>query len=169
MKTTAKNQKPLYSINYPVKMRAYKAKFRAFTVTRYLDRRKLKSARKISIEVGTIEAAGRSATLVAQIQNNMIVGLKLKACAGCKPMSKSRQAAYKRLMPELIERTNALPGRKLSLPMPLMFTAKDIIRIPMGPIVIVIETSPEICVMVQVGSRWCVICADMLYCSKFDI
>ncbi|HED17571.1 MAG TPA: hypothetical protein ENI64_12250 [Gammaproteobacteria bacterium] len=163
--THNKNQKPLFSINRPIKARAYKSKFRAFETTRYLDARKLNSARKISIEVGTIEAAGRCATLVAQIQKGMIIGLKLKGCQTCTPKTKSLAGTYKRILPELARKTCAVPGRKLVLPIPLTFSQKGIIRIPIGPIVIVIQSDPEFCIMIQIGELFCVICFDYIYCG----
>ena len=74
-----KKQKPLLVIDGPVRASVYRGNFKPFAITRLLDASKVKKARKLSIEVGTIEAAGKSATLIAQVEKGMITKLALPA------------------------------------------------------------------------------------------
>jgi hypothetical protein len=83
-----KNQKPLFVIRSPVRAKGYRSNFKPFETTRFLDSSKLAKLRRHSLEVGTLEAAGQDATVVAEIRNGAVIGLTLRRCAGCPRMRK---------------------------------------------------------------------------------
>src|SRR5690348_13595063 len=78
-----KSQKPLFVISTPVKAKAYRSTFEPFESLKFLDVNKLRTVREQWIELGTVEAIGRSATLVAKFEEGTITGAKLQGCAGC--------------------------------------------------------------------------------------
>lgn len=65
--------------------------FRPFESTKYLDLKALRKVAKTTIEIGTIEAPGLSATLVAEIKKGMITRLRPMGCVGCKPRKARRR------------------------------------------------------------------------------
>jgi hypothetical protein len=83
-----KNQKPLFVIRSPVRAKGYRSNFKLFETTRFLDPSKVARLRRHSLEVGTLEAAGHGATVVAEIRNGVVIGLTLRRCADCTPMRK---------------------------------------------------------------------------------
>jgi len=60
-----KPQRALATIVWPLKAKLYRGKFRPFESIKYLDVAALKQAKNVPIEIGTIEAPGVRATLVA--------------------------------------------------------------------------------------------------------
>src|SRR6476660_8282147 len=83
-----KNQKPLFVIDGPIKAKAYRSNFKPFETLRFLDTKKLKKARAQWLEIGTIEAGGRSATLVGKIEKGELTRLRLQGCVGCEQTGK---------------------------------------------------------------------------------
>jgi len=161
------NQKPLFVIEGPIEVKAYRSNFRPFDTLRFIDRDKLMKASKVLLEVGTLEAAGRSATLVAEIRKGMVTGLSLRGCANCPPGPKADKAKLKRIFPQVAEKTLQVPGRTVTLPIPIKRTG-SLIRIVIGPIVIVIQTDPQFCIMVEVGNGFCIVCFfDEFVCDTF--
>ena len=162
-----KKQKPLFVIDGPIKVAAYRSNFRAFEATKFLDRNKLKKTRKVSLEIGTIEAAGQSATLVAEIEKGMITGLSIEQCANCTPKAKLSRGQYRKLVHEIAEKARATPGGMLTLPTPLTFAANDYTKISIGPLLIVFGTESDPGIFVAIGDYFCVYTpSDGLLCDK---
>ena len=133
----------LFTLKAPLEATAYRGKIRPFEATRYLNVRALKAARrKVTIEIGTIEAGGKSFPVAAEIRRGQIVALRPLACVGChdgKPKShRLNAAALKQTMLAVekeLERRNIAGPR---LPAPLRISAERAFSIPLGPIVITI-------------------------------
>jgi hypothetical protein len=68
----------------PNTVKTYRATFRPFTSTKYLDEVSLRKVAKTTIEIGTVEAPGISFTLVAEVRKGMITRLAPVSCRGCK-------------------------------------------------------------------------------------
>src|SRR4030067_1087093 len=115
----SKQQRPLVEIKKPLRARVYRAKFRAFETTKFLDVKALRKAKKVTLEVGTLEIAGMSQAIAADIRNGMVVALKPIACIGCdtknskKTPRKIGSAAFKKTM-QLVG--TALKDRGISPP-----------------------------------------------------
>lgn len=158
-KRTTRKQKPLAEVRSPVRVRAYRAKFRPFEATRYLDVRALRRARKATIECGTLEVAGTSLTLEAEIRHGQIVALKPIGCEGCTP-GKTRKvgsAALKEIMRAVARRLGEREPRQPALPMPLRISARLGLEIPIGPIIIIIggDFGLDVCIQVWEGNKLC--------------
>ncbi len=157
-----KRQPPLFVIRGRVRAKAYRSRFTPFEATRFLDANKIAKLRKQSLEVGTLEAAGHSATVVAEIRKGAVVGLSLRGCVGCGRPAKKR--IDQKTLRAIEEKTRRLGGGKLRLP----FRARtadteggDIfIPIwPFPPIVIILEPS-TFCAAIRVGATFCLWCPD---------
>ena len=74
----------LATITGPPRTRVYRAAFRPFESTKYLDTRALAKVRKATIEIGTLEVPGRSFPVAAEIRKGMITRLQPVACAGAR-------------------------------------------------------------------------------------
>lgn len=149
-------QKPLVEIRSPLRARAYRAKFRPFEATKYLDARALRSARKATIECGTLEFAGTRLTLEAEIERGMVVALRPIGCEGCAPRKarKVGSAALKKTMRTLARQLEGGGIRQPALPIPLRISSRRGFQIPFGPIIIVIGDW-DFCVEVWIGDRFC--------------
>ena len=161
-----KNQKPLFVVNGPVKAKGYRSKFTPFAITRFLDGEKLKKMGKQSLEVGTLEASGHSATLVAEIRRGTVVGLSLKGCVGCGSSRKSK--LDKKTLRAIDEKMGTVRGGTFKLPGVAMIAGNEgggdggdiFIPIwPFPPIIIILEPS-TFCAGIRVGSTFCVWCPD---------
>ena len=121
-----------------IKAKVYKARFRPFQATRYLNIAALKKAKKAVIEIGSIEAAGRSATLAAEIRNGAIVQIRPKPCRNCakeKAPVKAHRAELKKVSLEALKRVRdrGLPVVRL----PIRITSAQSLDFPdPGPIII---------------------------------
>jgi hypothetical protein len=169
-----KNQKPLFELRSPVRAKGYRSNFTLFESARHLNAEKIRKLRKASLEVGTLEAAGHGATVVAEIRKGMVVGLSLRGCAGCEANRKQR--IDKKTLAALREKVGNLRGTgTFKLPgVPSIArslgTQSGDISIPIWfwpPIVIIFEPG-TFCVAIQVGrfppggpgTIFCVWCPD---------
>jgi hypothetical protein len=119
----------------------------------------------LSLEVGTIEAAGKSATLIAQVERGMITKLGLQGCCPCSdPKRKSRSGKdERRVFAAIKERVSTIRGGVPTLPVPFARKADGDIFIPVWPfppIVIVIEPGTWCIAIMVVGHVFCYICLD---------
>ena len=117
-----KSQKPLFTIGKRVKAKVYKARFRPFQATRYLNIVALKKAKKAVIEIGSIEAVGRSATLAAEIRNGAIVDISPVPCRNCakeKAQVKAHRAELKKVAIEAMKRVREKGLPVVQLPIPI--------------------------------------------------
>src|ERR1700749_4100362 len=109
-----KNQKPFFVVNGPVKVKGYRSNYKPFATTRFLDADKVKKMGKQSLEVGTLEAAGHSATVVAEIRKGTVVGLSLKGCVGCGSTGKPK--LDKKTLLAINEKMGTVRGGTFKLP-----------------------------------------------------
>jgi hypothetical protein len=84
----------------------YRAAFRPFESTKYLDTRALARVRKATIEIGTLEVTGLSFTVAAEIRKGMITRVQPVACAGC-PSGRLSAARMKKILAEVTRRIEA--------------------------------------------------------------
>ncbi len=157
--------KPLFEVKHPLCARAYKAKFIPFEITKFLDVEALRAAKKkIVLEVGTIEAAGYSLTVAAEIKDGKIVGLRPLHCRGGGPEKSEKPGApaFKKTIAALnagLEERGLLSAAK-----PVVLVASPRLEIPIGPIVIVIGDGPgggwDFCIEITIGRTvcwWCLL------------
>lgn len=154
--------RPLLALDAPIKVRVYRGKFKPFEATRYLDLAALKSARKATVECGTIEVAGLRQTVAAEIRKGMVVALRPVHCEGCAPRGKRRtnatklKKAMKAVRAELAAR-GIDPEPK---PIPLKTSSRLGFQIPIGPIIIIIgDPAPggvfDLCIEWSDGRQTC--------------
>jgi hypothetical protein len=163
-----KNQKPLFVINGPVKAKVYRSNFKPFETLRFLDAKKLNKVRQQWLELGTIEAVGRSATLVGKIVKGELTNLRLQGCAGCRPKGKKRKRAIdKNLLMAIRDKLEGVRAGTIKLRQRLpssrrLTQGKINIRIwPFPPIVIVITIDDgTFCITIFVGNGFCYLCTD---------
>lgn len=138
----------------PKKAKSYRAKFRPFTATKYLDEASLRKVTKTTIEIGTVEAPGVSFTLVAEVRKGMITRLAPASCPGCKP----GRVAKGRLKNLLAESKRLMKTLETSTPrLPMRLSVSRIRGIKIGPIVIVVDEGIP-CVWIWIGQFLCIIC-----------
>ena len=130
----------------------YRAKFRPFQATKFLDTGALRRVAKTTIEIGTVEAPGISFTLAAEIRKGMITRLSPVSCRGCKPGRVSR-AKLKKVLTDARQRREVKSSPKLPMRLAISRTRGIII----GPIVIVIDEGIP-CVWIWIGQFLCIIC-----------
>ena len=143
-----KAQRALATIGGPLKAKLYRGKFRAFESTKYLDVAALKQAKKVPIEIGTIEAPGVKATLVAEVREGMITKIKPLGCPNCmkhKPETKTGKAAFKKAAREALKRVQTLGEPVMKLPIPI----ESARTIDIGPIVVIYDDHFDICIVVD--------------------
>jgi hypothetical protein len=169
-----RKQKPLFVIKAPARAAVYRATFRPFTATKLLDLKKLKTIRKVSLEVGTIEAGDRKGTLVLDIQKGLITGVSVLTC-GCEGRSKVPLARRKAAMREIARRVSELPEIS-ALPVPIARqSGGGTFRFPFpwGPIIIIWEPHDDgsWCVGVKILERdsllFCIYCSDIGFIQCF--
>jgi hypothetical protein len=161
-----KKQKPLFELKTPLRARVYRAKFRPFESTKYLNAKALKSAKKATIECGTVEINGTSVTLSAEIRRGKIVSVKPHACESCSP--KTGKKIFSRSSAKELLRTVARELENRGIPHPKMalaITGGLGFGIPIGPIVIIIGTDPDegvdwfdFCIVIYSGAGSCIYC-----------
>jgi hypothetical protein len=134
----------------------YRAVFRPFESTKYLDTRVLAKVRKATIEIGTLEVTGLSFPVAAEIRKGMITRLQPVACAGC-PSGRLSAARMKTILAGVTRRIEAAQEPSLKLPMPLAISRRAGASIKIGPIVIIVDDDAP-CIWIWVGSRYCLIC-----------
>ncbi len=110
---------PLFTLRTPVKVEAYRATFRPFESTKYLDVAALKEAEKAVIEIGSIEAPRMSATVAAEIQKSVITKITPVACRNCadhKTKGKGSKSTVKRVAADAVQRVRGLGLPVFELP-----------------------------------------------------
>jgi hypothetical protein len=158
-----KKQKPLFVIDGPVKAKVYRSNFKPFETLRFLDGKKLKRAKAQWLEIGTIEALGRSATLVGKIEKGQVTRLRLEGCVGCEHKGKKRRINDKVLLAIRDRLDEVRAGRvKLRQRLPSSRSLAREINIPIWPfppIVIIISPGDTFCIGVNIpGHVICYIC-----------
>jgi len=159
-----KTTRPLLEIKKPLRARVYRAKFRALETTKFLDAKALKAAKKVTIEVGTLEIAGMTQAIAADIRNGMVVALKPVACQGCdgKGATQKRKqigkAAFKKTIQLVAAALKDGGISTVPMPMPLKLSRRFGFRIPIGPIIIVIgdpDGGFDFCIEIWIGNELC--------------
>lgn len=164
----SKATKPLFTLDGPLPVKVYRGKFKPFASTEFINVRALKSVDKVLLECGTLEVAGKSITLVADVRKGVIHEIRPEACAGCSPHKAKQKAAVKQLKAtvqavnaELARRKTAQPDWPVGAPI----QARLGFRIPLGPIIIIIGTDPDegidtfdICIVINIGNVSCIFC-----------
>lgn len=72
---TTRKMRPLGTLRRPLKAKIYRARFRPFESTKYLDQDALRKVGKTTIEIGTVEAPGVSFTLCIICEFGWICGI----------------------------------------------------------------------------------------------
>lgn len=160
-----RNQKPLFVIDGPLKAKAYRSNFKPFETLRFLDTKKLKKVREQRLEIGTIEAVGRSATLVGKIEKGELTRLSLQGCVGCQQKGRTRKGKINESVVLAIrDKLEDVRAGKTKLPqrLPSSRTLARAINIPIWPfppIVIIIDPSDDFCIAVNIpGHVICYLC-----------
>jgi hypothetical protein len=155
-----KKQAPLFKLGGRVKAEVYKAKFQAFQAIKYLNVAALKKAKKAVIEIGWIEAAGVNATLAAEIRNGAITRIRPMFCKNCvkeKAVAKADTKELKKVSREALKRVREGGYPVVKLPIPI--TSARSLDIPIGPIIIIIQWPPDICIIVSLpDGEICMFC-----------
>src|SRR5262249_8498287 len=162
-----RKQKPLATIRGPVRTEIYKAKFQPFESTKYLNLAALKKARKVPIQIGTIEAAGRKVAVEAEVSKGFITKIKPLACEDCGPLKSKGKAsgAFKKAAREALKRVRDLGKPNVKLPIPISHLARS--YIDFGPVIIdsskkgvmcitVTYTDGACCTWCSNGIAWCI-------------
>ena len=160
---TASKRRLLATIDGPRRIRVYRAAFRPFQSTKYLDTRALKKVRKATIEIGTLEVTGLSFPVAAEIRKGMITRLQPVACAGC-PSGRLSAANLRKILTAVTPRVEAAGEPYLKFPMPLAISRRTGASIKIGPIVIIVDEAAP-CIWIWVGSRYCLICTFGWICG----
>jgi hypothetical protein len=166
-----KNQKPLFVIDGPVKTKAYRSNFKPFEALRFLDLKKLKKVKAQWLELGTIEAVGRSATLVGKIEKGELTRVTLQGCVGCQQKGKKRRRRIdEKVFLAIRDRLDDVRAGKIKLRQRLpsarrLSSAITIPIWPFPPIVIIISPGDDFCVAVNIpGHVICYMCiGDMVW------
>lgn len=161
-RSKTKQQRPLVEIKKPLRARVYRAKFRPLETTKFLDVKALRKARKATLEVGTVDVAGTSVAIAADIRNGKIVALKPVTCKGCdaKPSMQGRRKINRAALRKTMQLAGAaLKKRGVTpppMPMPIRVSARLGFEIPLGPIIIIIgPDGVDICFQIWIGNRLC--------------
>jgi hypothetical protein len=154
-----KAQRALATVDGPWKAKIYRGKFRAFESIKYLDVAALKRAKKVPIEIGTIEAQGVKATLVAEVRQGMITKIKPLDSPNCikpKPETKAGKAAFMKAAREALKRVQILGEPVTKLPIPI----ESVRTIRIGPVVIIYNDHFNICIVLDFpdDDMVCMIC-----------
>ncbi|MDO8943558.1 MAG: hypothetical protein Q7U75_10265 [Desulfobacterales bacterium] len=156
-----KSQKPILELQSPLKVKVYRATFRAFESTRFLDAAALKATTKATIECGTLEAGGLSQIIAAEIRRGKIVALLPVGCKGCAPRKGGKVGSA------VLKKTVRLVAQKLrdagietpSMPIPVVISRRLGLQIPFGPIIIVIgdpgDGGFDFCIQIWIGNKFC--------------
>ena len=160
---TATRRRLLATIDGPPRTRVYRAVFRPFESTKYLDTRALAKVRKATIEIGTLEVPGRSFPVAAEIRKGLITRLQPVACAGC-PSGRLSAPRMKKILAAVTRRIEAAREPYPKFPIPLAISRRTGASIKIGPIVIIIDEDLP-CIWIWVGGRYCLICTFGWICG----
>ena len=140
-------QKPLDTIRHGrLKATIYKARFRPFESTKYLNIVALKRAKKVPIQIGWIEAVGMNITLEAEVRKGLITKIRPVGCKNCGPQKKSKRkhrSAFNVVAREVLKRARVL-GKRATLPIPVSAVSKLVV----GRIIIITNDDWDICITV---------------------
>ena len=156
-----RKQRPLAKIRGRVNI--YRAKFQLFESTKYLNVAALKKARKVPIQIGTIEAAGMKATVVAEVHKGLITKIRPVDCENCGPLKSKGKAsgAFKKLAREAFKRVRDLGRPAVKLPIPISHLSRSF---RFGPVV-VINLGGAICIIATyTDGAICMFCPYHTYC-----
>jgi hypothetical protein len=119
------------------------------------------------IECGTLEVAGKSVILSADVRNGIIKAIRPRNCEGCSP-KKGQKAIEKSTLKALLQtieiKLTKGKTRQPEWPIGMPASASMLFRIPFGPIVIVIGDDPEheiyndICIVIPSETGFCAYC-----------
>ena len=147
----------------PRRVRVYRAAFRPFESTKYLNARALKKVRKATIEIGTLEVPRLSIPVAAEVRKGMITRLQPVVCAGCST-GKLGAGRLKTVLADVTRRIEAAQEPYPKFPMPLAISRRTGASIKIGPIVIIIDEAAP-CIWIWVGGRYCLICTFGWICG----
>jgi hypothetical protein len=160
-KRKSKKPKPLATLRGAFTAKIYRSKFKAFESTRYLDVKALKKARKVTVEIGSVEGGGVSVTLAAEIRNGIITKLKPVSCPGCeKPAPKKKRSTEesKAFHLKLVKRLREIGIPPPIVPKPLR-SIEDLSDIDIGPITIFPDGRFDICItIIETDGTECMYC-----------
>ena len=160
---TATKRRLLATIDGPPRTRVYRATFRPFESTKYLDTRALAKVRMATIEIGTLEVTGLSFPVAAEIRKGMITRLRPVACAGC-PSGRLSAANLRKILTAVTPSVEAAGEPYLKFPMPLAISRRTGASIKIGPIVVIIDDDLP-CIWIWVGGSYCLICTFGWICG----
>jgi hypothetical protein len=167
MKT--KTEKPLATISKPVRAELYRSKFHPFASLKYLNVEALKKARQARIEIGSIEAAGVTVTVAAEVREGSITEILPLGCVSCggqKAKKKHSKATIKKVALEALKRSQALGEPTVKLPIPIETLESDApMDIQIGPIIIILDDDGfDICILVEMATDTMVDAPDLGWC-----
>src|SRR5687767_7934865 len=134
-KGKTKKRKPILQLESPLRAKVYRATFRAYDVTRFLDEKALPRAKRLTLECGTLQAGGRSVPVVAQIERGKIVAIEPVACEGCEPRESTKgrklgKANLRRVQRSITRQLEAGGFIKPSEPQRIRISRKLGLRLP---------------------------------------
>jgi hypothetical protein len=151
-------------IGGPPTIEIYRAAFRPFATTRYLDARALAKVRKATIEVGTLEVPGHCVPIAAEVRRGRITALRPVPGLVCPDRRKASAASLKRMLDTVTREIESRRLPYLRLPVPLAVSRRAGLTI--GPIVIVVVVEDDApCIWIWVNSRYCLICTFGWICG----
>jgi hypothetical protein len=160
------SQKAIARVNGKVSASIYRGRFQMAEHMRYLDMKALARVRKAAIEVGSIQAAGVSVPLVAEVQKGIIVKLRPLQCTSCKPHERNsltrteRQKAANAALQTV--RDKGLHSTRLPMPMARLRDSG------LG-ITITVTVDWEVCIVIDFGDRICYFCSKTpSFCLRRD-
>jgi len=110
----------------------------------------LKKAKKVPIQIGMVEAAGKKVTIEAEVSKGLITKIRPVGCENCEPpksKGKVGKGAYKKLAHEALQRVRALGKPGTALPVPI----SQVSNLQIGPIIIM---PWDICIKIDYTDGW---------------
>jgi hypothetical protein len=151
-------------IGGPPKIEIFRAAFRPFATTKYLDTRALAKVGKATIEVGTLEVPGHRVPIAAEVRRGRITALRPAVGLVCPDRRRASAASLKRTLDAVTREVESRGLPYLRLPMPLAVSRRAGLTI--GPIVIVVVVEEDApCIWIWVNSRYCLICTFGWICG----
>jgi hypothetical protein len=143
-----RKQKTQATIRDPVKPMVYKGRFQPFESIKYLNLAALKKAKKVPIQIGTIQAAGVKATVEAEVHKGLITKIRPVDCENCGPRNSKGRAsgAFKKAMRDALVRVRALSEPTVKLPVSISQLARE--GIDFGPVLIFWRKGLGMCIAV---------------------
>jgi hypothetical protein len=161
-----RQQKPKATIRDHAKVRIYKAKFQPFESIKYLNVAALKNAKKVPIQIGTIQAAGMTATVEAEVRKGLITKIRPVGCENCGPRKSKGRASgvFKKVVRDALKRVRALGEPAVKLPVSVSQLTRT--HIDFGPVFITwFGDIPRLSMCITVHYTDGVICT---FCQHFS-